>query len=230
MGIFSSKKVITTDVQVSTIIEKKPDVIRDAVLTTVMTGRPIGDVILSNAVRGYSTKVEKYYQFGKANYVLGLPQGSSISGSLNEVALTGILTDIAGEPITIDVGSLSTPNTEYLAWEYLNNTYGYIHDEKKLIDPPIPGSLKEFFYVDANIDSAGTMIIEYVATEINAPNETGYLTYVVPGYEPEELYYNVGYYLNSDFGEDLIFWTYKMNLGTYPELHVDKVVDNSVPL
>lgn len=227
MGIFSSKKVITAGVSVSHIVEEKPDIMRDAVLTTVMTGRPISDVIMANGVRGFASKVERYYKFGKTDYALGLPDGSSVDGSADNTAIKAVLDVIEGEPVTLFNVFMSTPRTQYLAFEFIQEEYGFKHSTKQFLTPPVSGSTRTFYYVNQAINTAGVMVIEYYSTAVSTPNETGYITTTVLGYKPEELYYNVSYYLNSDPLQELIFWVYKASANTYPSLNVNIVPDGT---
>lgn len=227
MGIFSSKEVVTAGVSVSHIVEEKPDIMRDAVLTMVMTGRPISDVIMSNGVRGFASKVEKYFKFGKTDYALGLPDGSSVRNGASNTTIKVVLDLIAEEPVTLFNVFMSTPRTEYIAFQYLQEEFGFRFSDKKILTPPVDGSTRDFYYVNQSIDSAGVLIIEYYSSAPATPNETGYITTTIGSYKPQEFYYNISYYLDSDVNQKLIFWCYRIASNTYPSLSLDIVKDGS---
>jgi hypothetical protein len=77
VGLFSSKKVITTGVAISPLMGDKPNLIRNAIIKATINELPYVPTIVESLLAGYNVDPDAYYRQGLTEkYRLGLPQGN----------------------------------------------------------------------------------------------------------------------------------------------------------
>lgn len=128
MGLFSSKKKVTVDTSVSRVIEDNllPDSPKQGVISALFSndGQMV-EHILESSINSIGVKAERMYQFGKRDYLYGVPQSTLFYSASGQAVAQSVLSELVGQDITIEYYQYGVLNNLHYGWLTLVNNYGY---------------------------------------------------------------------------------------------------------
>lgn len=239
MGLFSKSKTYT-DSSTTVLMDGSTDIMRDSILTSVVNDRPIAEDILGNTLYGLTSKASAMRNYAKDNYTRALPSGAIRTQGANPDIVKHQLTEILGQPVYIQYSFYQPTSPIYFAYTYLSTSdRQWNPDSGHIGNPPVVTPNGEQVYLeDALVAGTNLLTIRYqyqVAHYVPGHGEVeGHNSYetvivtedvAVPDLLPNEMYYNVGYFLLDDTLEitgNLAYWDYRESLHLYPILNVEE--------
>lgn len=129
MGIFSSKTVITVGTAVARVIED--DALPDSVYTGFTKGTFSGDDqlienVLEDLAAGMGVRASRAYQYGKRNYLYGVPSGAILESTAGADVMAQVLSGIYGQAATVSYYHFGAFNNLHVGWVKLVAEHGYV--------------------------------------------------------------------------------------------------------
>lgn len=233
MGLFSSSRVYSVGVSATKLLENNDASLRESVLDAVLNEKDITASILVDKLTGYTTQVQRYYQYGRDSYFYGLPNGTNVSYAFNEGSINTVLQSIHSTDtvnvVDIIFATIDYPIGLYFAQDYLANEMAWDSVTNEVVNHPLTTS-ETVSLSSATISSAATnqLAITFQYTDTLTSTimyETRSYTY----YETvntDNRYYHV-VYTHDDPPSDRTYWFYDESLGTYPTLDLPSTYVNS---
>lgn len=110
-GWFDNDTIYTSSVARVELIDKenRPDILKEAIVGAVTGNYSISDSLLTEALYGFQSKVDKYYRYGSRDpndldnpgFFHGLPTGTSFTHAANLTEIKRIIEEEVGEPINV---------------------------------------------------------------------------------------------------------------------------------
>lgn len=236
MGFFSSSKVYSVGTSATKLLQSNDDGLTNAILDSILNSKDTTNSILINKLTGHGSKVQRYYQYGRDNYVYGLPNGTGLNFAFNEASINDVLETFhpTGNPldpfevIDIDTSAVDYPIADKFARHYLTDTVGWDPITKIVTGHGIATPAVVYFN-SANIlpdTSSPQLQITYMYDE-GAGNQfvTTTYNYYTP-IDTTKIYYHVTYTHDTS---PIVHWFYDESLGTYPGLDLSDSYVSATP-
>lgn len=216
MGWFSSETITSVGSATVPIVQDTSEELITSVLFAVFQNQNIAETVVDSAFRGLGSKYANYYNFGVNGYSEGLPR-SDIEEFVDKRAdMLTILQTKENAEVDIEFFDVSTPNSEFWSFEYLNRvadygngSYGQIPDYKsKFVE-----NADTFYYSSRFIDNT-TLEITYSV----AGTDTKFTETVTEIVLLDRLYYKVTYKVKTENTYKNRWFKYRIGEGIYPEL------------
>jgi len=184
-------------------------------LQAIVKERPITDALFINLLTGNrSTLVNGFYNYGKNDFIYGLPFTDISNDFFNEAAVKTVIDSIVGSPVTLTASYLYIPTLySWSKWWLQENEPSYDYTTNTLTIGPTTWDVAGF--LDETDEFTGVR-------EITVQLENGLSTDTygpITEFWDEEGYYIVEYYITTDPIIRFI-WLYKPSLETYPTLNI----------
>lgn len=123
--------IVTTAASVTKLIDSPPNILAEAVLGAVLGNTSISDSIITEFNYGFNSKVNSYYRYGANHFTRGLPTGTFIQGTddeLEALLLAAINVDIhVGNPFAFNATSvlssgMALPDIRYMAHMFFQDS------------------------------------------------------------------------------------------------------------
>lgn len=129
MGIFSSKTVITVGTAVARVIED--EALPDSIYTGFTKGTFSGDGqlvenVLEDLSAGMGVRASRAYQYGKRDYVYGVPSGAILESTEGKDVMAQVLSGIYGQAATVSYYHFGAFNNLHVGWVKLCAEHGYV--------------------------------------------------------------------------------------------------------
>lgn len=235
MGLFSSKKIFV-DSFVQPLVEEAPEFIQDSVQRSIINDRPITQDLLTNALNGPATKMNRFYRYGRDEYFYDLPEGTYRSIQADYGTVERVLEqNIVNQQVLVEVVIADDADPIYFSYEYLITQRGWnpVNNEISIIGSEFPSGsgASPWIVSDGDFISPTQVQLTYSRRVRNmfggddSPDEiTQFHTEVAntPQTVNElDKYYHVVYRLideEGNVGDTLHYWYYNVRDNTYPSL------------
>ncbi len=156
MGLFGSSTKTTVGTSVSRVIPD--DQLPDAVLEG-MTHYLVGDSgqmveeVMDSLVSSIGTRANRMYNYGRDQYLYGLPSGSVHSSFAGKEACQAVLASQTGGQVSISYYHFGPLNNLHVGWKVLTEQYGYDYVTNKidsLSTPTVPVFLRDMQVIVTN--------------------------------------------------------------------------------
>lgn len=208
------KKTYVSSTVVSMVTDS-PNIIQQSVVTSIAQGTDIGQDIVTNLTSGLASKMLTYYRVGKLEEpnvdLIPSSRGSIYTTSIMDVEYT--LEKIHG-PVDIIECRVEPLDTDYLAYAYMSEKYGYNYTDGSFKSLPnnLPIASTTFFN---SSHYGGYLVIEYS----NALKEVVYSeTTSVPVTATQADWYHVVFNLTGS--KEVMYWNYDTSTRKYPYLNI----------
>lgn len=232
MGIFSKKRKVSVGVTAVRMADKVQNPYTQAILSSVLANKKVNETFKAEALKGFYSKSEAFYKFGKNHYVNGLPEGFKTYTEINKVSIGEVLTRIFSVNTNVLYASISFGDYIYFGHVDLQVHFLYNPATKLINKPPVAyplGTKVKVLSIDMN-EGNYTLSVEIEKTPLVPgdpipPKE--YTTYTRSyWYNNDKTYLHVRYQLPSDQLEGTFrYWYYEVLSETYPE--IDKILQDS---
>ncbi len=127
MGLFSTKTITTVATSVSRVIEDAaiPNSIKSGTVHSIFKEGQLVENILDSALNGIGQKAERMYQYGKREYLFGLPTSSSHLSKSAQDVVKDIIEQSEGRGVSLLYYHYGPLNNLHYGWQTLTNLYGY---------------------------------------------------------------------------------------------------------
>lgn len=136
MGMFSSKTVVTVSTHVSRVIEDAsiPDSLKTGTVRSIFTDGQLVEQIMDSALSGIAQKAERMYQFGKREYLYGVPTSNSLVTKSAQQVVKDIIEQSEQKSVSLIYYNYGPINNLHYGWQTLTNEYGYNHFTNELVE------------------------------------------------------------------------------------------------
>lgn len=200
-----------TSATVVSLVTDSPDVIQQSVLNSIARGTEISADIITNLMTGIASKLQTYYHIGNSHKgSVNLLPDSNLNLTITRILdVKYVLETIHGSSVSIHRCVLEPLNTDYLAYEYMANTYGYDFFTGTFQTVPNDMDVTDTFFSNSTLTD-GALTIIYEDSE---GNETYTEVTDITGIDTADYYYHTLYYVGSS--NTLSYWNYNTSTGTY---------------
>lgn len=131
---FKDKKKTSVGTSVSRVMEDKmlPNSIKTGLLNGLFTGDQLVENILEEVSSSIGVRAERMHQFGKREYLFGLPSSHFLTTTSGSASVGAVLAMIEGKPVTIDYSQYGVLNNLHYGWMCLVQDYGYVQATNEL--------------------------------------------------------------------------------------------------
>lgn len=226
MGIFSKKRKVTVGVTAVRMADKVQSPYTQGILTSVLANKKVTEIFKAEALKGFYSKTEAFYKFGKNHYVYGLPEGFKTYTEINLNSIKQVLDRIFAVSTLVTSASVSFANYIYFGYVHLQVTFLYNPATGLINKPPLAYPLGTKIKVLEIRMGDGNYEIDVEIEKLPLlpgdpvpPKE--YTTYNGSyTYDPNKTYLHVKYQLPSDQAEGTYrYWYYDVLSETYPEIN-----------
>lgn len=226
MGLFSKKKKVTVGVTAVRMADKVQSPYTQGVLTSVLANKKITEIFKAEALKGFYSKTEAFYRFGKNHYVNGLPEGFKTYTDINLSQITTVLNKIFSIPVTVNSAKISFGDYVYFGYVDLQVHFLYNPATKLIGKPPItyPAGTKVKVLSINMQEGSYTLNVEIEKLPLVAgdpPPAKEYTSYGrIYSFDNNKTYLHVKYQFPSDIEENSYrYWYYDVLSETYPEIN-----------
>ena len=232
MGLFSKKRKVTVGVTAVRMADKVQSPYTQGILTSVLANKRVTEIFKAEALKGFYSKTEAFYRFGKNHYVNGLPEGYKTYTDIDLVQIAQILNRIFTLTTVVKSASISFGDPIYFGYVDLQVHFLYNPATKLIGKPPIAYPLgTKVKVLNINMgEGSYTLDVEIEKVPLLPgdpipPKE--YTTYTRSyWYNNDKTYLHVKYQLPADVVEDSYrYWYYDVLSETYPE--INKILNDS---
>lgn len=131
MGFWSElvggKDILTTNVVTVPILgDKYPNVVKNAVVNTILAGQDTSTAIKNTLLNGFKQKSNSFLNYGKNNFIYGTPSGSTstINPDINEVKY--VLEHSTGEEVILESVAIEKPNPVIQTLLHIQDNFGWV--------------------------------------------------------------------------------------------------------
>jgi hypothetical protein len=226
MGLFSKKKKVTVGVTAVRMADKVDNPYKQAVLTSVLSGKSVAETFKSENLHGFYAKSEAFYRYGKNNYIHGLPEGFKTYTDINTIKVSQVLSRIFSQPAAVSEAFTSFGDPVYFAHVDIQVRFLYNPATGLISKPPIAYPLgtkvkvlnitigEVGYSIDVEISKIPLLVTDPVPAKEYA-TYTGSFTY-----DKDKTYLHVKYQLPADVTEgNYRYWYYDVLSSTYPEIN-----------
>ena len=135
MGLFSSKTIVTVATHVSRVIEDAaiPDSVKSGTIRSIFTEGQLVEHVLDDALSGIAQKAERMYQYGKRDYLYGLPTSAALNSRPSHVILQDIIQQFEGGPVSLVYSHYGVLNYLHYGWQLLVSMYQYNQQTNEIV-------------------------------------------------------------------------------------------------
>ncbi len=217
MDIFGSSKETLAASVTTKILGDFDDPLPGIITGAILTGEELLPNLLDYQTKGYFSRAEKYYKYGRDTYIRGLPKGTHQQRNIDYQNIRRILQDSTGERVIIRYAVVNTDYINHYVMQYLQDVRE-IDPVTKIIGIDPPGAISDGWLIYDEY----TVAVDKLSADIKYNyNIFGSFTETIPLPYTERLVYQVGYQLLNTDNEptgNMILWTYLQGDGVYPEL------------
>ena len=224
MGLFDRKKLSTSS-QTLSLVEDTPEVIKQAIVNSVVTQSPsVSTDIVNSMMSCLGAKGWQYYKYGRDHFTNGLPEGDIGYYNVDLKLVQDVLRTVFPQPdnreLVVTAASLDKLEVEFLVIEWLrkNTNWNYKTNEVYWPEHDVTG-----YYTGYTV--SGTKLDVYLGATANTPLEDSVLAFTF--YDADAVYtsktfYMVEYIITDPDKPVAVgnpwYWSYRSDAGTYPEL------------
>lgn len=196
---------------VVSLVTDTPNIIQQSVLNSIVRGTDIAEDIVTNLTHGVAANLNSYYHAAKHKQPLVDLFPVSSMGTLSTATLQVqyTLSQIHSTTVSIAECTRDAVDTDYLAYEYMAEKYGYNHANGSFTSLPngLPLATTRF----------GNSVLENGRVAISYVNTSDIEVYLEPttitGINSEDTYFHVLYYVTGS--PTLRYWNYNTASGLY---------------
>lgn len=205
------RKKIFISATVVSLVTDTPNIIQQSVLNSIVRGTDIADDIVTNLTHGVAANLNSYYHAAKRKQseVDLFPVSSMGTLSTATLQVQHTLSQIHGTTVAVAECTRDVVDTDYLAYEYMAQRYGYNHVTGKFTSLPNGLPVATTKFGNSSLEN-GQLFISYVnATDVEVYLEPTTVT----GINSEDTYFHVLYYVTGE--TTLRYWNYNTASGLY---------------
>lgn len=226
MGLFSKKKKITVGVTAVRMADKIESPYKQAVLTSVLSGKSTAEVFKSENLNGFFAKTEAFYRYGKNNYIHGLPEGYKTYTDINKTKISEVLTKIFIKAVTVNEAFTSYADYNYFAYVDIQVSFLYNPATKLLGKTPVvypEGTKVKVLSINIQ-ENSYSLNVEITKLPANANDPVPAKEYTTYNknytYDKDNVFLQVKYQLPEDvIAGSFRYWFYDVLTSTYPEIN-----------
>lgn len=135
MGFFSAEYDVFVDTTVVRVVEDDqiPDVSRNSVVESVITGKDYTTTLFENLLNNSTANYQKAYNYAKnGHYVYGLPDTHIITSGRGAGEVKAAIEAEIGQTISIEYLEFAPLNHTHMAWQELYNGLGYNRETNEI--------------------------------------------------------------------------------------------------
>ena len=226
MGIFSDSTEKYVQVANSKIFDSTqfPNTLRDAVNTAIYKNEDITTHLQIASFTNFTANARKYVRYGESTYYRGFPSSTSSYYDVDRQEIIDIIETDEGANITLLTATIVEVVSEYEGYEYLQDTYGWSIKVNELTHLSTVYNLVDIDYEfkehcdDEEDPECTTPNARFKFNLSEKASPTTFLVLYVDHPEGNGQRYNVSYHLDTNPADDIVYWTYIISEGTYPQL------------
>lgn len=209
-----------TSATVVSLVTDSPNIVQQSVLNSIIRDTEIVGDLVTNLSTGVANKLYTYYFTGRNRKptVNLFPSSSYSLATTRILSIKAILTALHNEPVSIQHSILEPLNTDYLAYAYMAEHYGYnsLTGEFNVVPPNVDAdSSSEVIFVNSYLTDGLLTILYEVPQEEGEALQFEEVT-TVGNLTTSDMYYHVVYFVGSS--SNVTYWNYNTSTGVHPEL------------